>query len=291
MRRCLLMILLVCAVLVSEADAQDRDPAFVPAHGWILVKEKVETVQADIAAYLARWPAGSRPDTFRIELHPQPDGQVALLFPEGVPAPQLTRLAAWIGSPCRKRVPPVAAAWVVAPDGVAYYLESEPALDTVEEGQDPRDDCDAEGGLLTGASRAGQSVRYDVLRTRLVKSDAGRPYREAPALRRSDAPTTVRVPLDVTIERRDALVLDTRSEPELVDVAIGYCRVLNGPDAAIESVWFWHQAHRADVSRKLWHEAGRTAIAARLTTATTDGDKACLSRLEREAKIRRIIRE
>ncbi len=73
------------------------------------------------------------------------------------------------------------------------------------------------------------------------------------------------------------LVLDPRSEPKrLVDEAIDHCRDLNVIDenALGGELWFWLQSHRAEVSRKLWNNAGRAAIAAEKTTATTDVDKA-----------------
>jgi len=84
-----------------------------------------------------------------------------------------------------------------------------------------------------------------------------------------------------------------RSLKRLVAEAIGYCRDLNVVDenALGGELWFWSQAHRADVSRKLWNDAGRAAIAMEKTTATTDVDKACLRRLEREAEILDIVHE
>lgn len=293
MQRYLLMTLLAC-LASAEAMAQNREPAFVPAQGWILVDETPEAVQADIASYAAIWFVVHRPDSFRVELHPQSGGRIALLFPDGFPALDLAGLAAWLGSPCRKQTPPIAAAWIAVPDGDAYYFESDPTLHDVEDGEDQRDRCDEDGGLLVGASRAGQSVRSDVPRTHLVRSDAGPPYRPEPALRRSVDAITVHVTLDTgTPDRSDALVLDTRSGPELVDEAIGYCRDLNVVDenAAGGELWFWLQSHRVDVSRELWHEAGRAAIAAAKTTATMGVDKACLRRLEREAEILDIVRE
>ncbi len=65
------------------------------------------------------------------------------------------------GVSLQEPAPPVAAVWIVAQDGAAYYLESEPTLETDEEGEDPRDGCREEGGVLTGASadRAIRAVR------------------------------------------------------------------------------------------------------------------------------------
>lgn len=298
MRRCLLTILLVGLASV-EAVAQNRDPAFVPGQGAILVNEAPDVVRADVASYAAldatHGLAQAHPDTFRIDLHPQPDGRVALRFPDGFPADDIAGLAAWLGSPCRKPTPPVAAAWIVAQDGAAYYLESEPTLETDQEGEDPRDGCREEGGVLTGASLAGQYVRYDAWRSHLTTAGAGRPYRPEPALPRSDTAVTIRVTRDTDMSYGgNQLVLDPRSEfKRLVDEAIDHCRDLNVVDenAAGGELWFWLQAHRADVSRALWNDAGRAAIAEEKTTATTDVDKACLSRLEREARIGEIIHE
>ncbi|MBD9481015.1 hypothetical protein [Pseudoxanthomonas sp. PXM02] len=293
------MILLACAALASEVDAQDRDPAFVPAQGWILVRETVETVQADIASYTEYLKTEDPTDTFRIELHPQADGQVALMFPDGFPATDLAGLTGWVGSPCRKLTPAVASAWIVAQDGAAYYLESDPTLEVLEDEteKEARDGCREGGGVLYGASSAGQHVRYDIRNAHLVTAETGTPYRKESAPARSGAPVLLRAAIpNQTARPDDGLVLDTRTEPErLLAEAFHHCKGLDniGQNTGrwVEELWFWLQAHRADVSKQLWNPAGRAAIAAAKATATTEADKACLSRLEREARIGEIIHE
>lgn len=139
-------LLSLVAAITGASEAQ-RAPSFAPAQGWILVRHgSPEAVQAAIAEYdgLAR---EVRPGTFRVELHPQRDGGVAVLLPDGLPAYDMANLAGWLDAPPGQEDEiHGATAWIVSPSsGVKFSLVPEVANEW--------------GDTMLGASREGVSIR------------------------------------------------------------------------------------------------------------------------------------
>lgn len=139
--------LLSLVAAITGASEAHRDPSFTPAQGWILVRHgSLEAVRAAIVDYdgLAR---EVRPGTFRVELHPQRDGGVAILLPDCLPAYDMANLAGWLDAPPgREEEVHRATAWIVSPSsGVKFSLVPEAA--------------NKWGDTMLGASSEGVSIR------------------------------------------------------------------------------------------------------------------------------------
>ncbi|KAB8189285.1 hypothetical protein FKV24_009380 [Lysobacter maris] len=171
-------------VEVGDADpALSADPAFRPARGWIRVGNGgIGDIEAAIVDYggLTR---AARPGIFSVELHPQGDGAVAVLFPDGFPAYDLANMTGWLGAPPQQPDVHDAVCWLESPgDGVRYRLE--PELDNDR------------GDTLVGASADGRSVRVYLPETGVGEISQRREYVQEPELELSPRPVTIGLVLD-----------------------------------------------------------------------------------------------
>ncbi len=170
----------------SDADVRDSvDVSFKPAQGWILVsKGSPSAIKSAIVQYDNLYIA-ERPGTFRVQLHPQSDGSVAVLLPDGLPAYDLVNMTGWLNAPPDHSDVSGAVVWMRAPaEGARYYLEAE--------AENPH------GDTLIGASSTGQSVRVHVPETGLLEDLAERSYRKEQKIETSPNPTTINVVLETS---------------------------------------------------------------------------------------------
>lgn len=123
------------ATPASPVFAAVPAPGVPPATGWILVDGSVEDVAAAVRDYAWLFEPRHHPVRFRVELHPQDDGKVAVLLPDGLPTYHLPNFTTWLSAPPEQEQVEGAVGWMTAPDGKRrYYLEPElanPAGDTV----------------------------------------------------------------------------------------------------------------------------------------------------------------
>ena len=159
------------------------DGSFKPAQGWILVKSgSVSDVKAAIRAYDGlRRP--EHPGVFRVELHPQASGAVAVVLPDGLPAYDLVNMTGWLSAPPDQEGVSGVACWITAPGSeIKYYLEPEAS--------------NSWGDTLIGASTLGQSVRVSLPETGLSEVSASHSYKEEPEIKISPQPVAIEVTLD-----------------------------------------------------------------------------------------------
>lgn len=172
----------------GEADNDDSiDPAFEPAQGWILVAHgSLSAIELAIIEYDSLY-RPDHPGRFRIQLHPQSDGSVAVMLPDGLPAYDLPNLTGWLNAPPDQPEVSGAVAWITAPaDRARYYLEPDP--------DNPF------GDTLVGASSTGQAVRVHLPETGLVQDCTEISYREEPEIELSTNPTTLALVLETSTE-------------------------------------------------------------------------------------------
>ena len=157
--------------------------SFEPAHGWILVENGgLSDVKAALRDYdgLSR---AERPGVFRVELHPQTNGAVAVVLPDGLPAYDLANMTGWLSAPPDQEDVHGAASWLTAPGtGIKYYLEPETSNQW--------------GDTLVGSSSLGPSVRVYLPETGLSEVSDSHPYRAEPEIKVSSRPVTIKVTLD-----------------------------------------------------------------------------------------------
>lgn len=184
-----LLQLLTTALVIGSATScnmasNPTTDVFTPAQGWILVKNgSIADVRAAITEYdnLAR---DEQPAAFRVQLHPQSNGTVAVLLPDGFPVYDLANMTVWLSAPPDQENVHDAVSWITAPgNGAKYYLE--PEVDNPW------------GDTLIGASTEGLSVRVYVPETGVSKASSRHvSYKEEPAIELSPNPTTIGVVLD-----------------------------------------------------------------------------------------------
>ncbi|MCD9027898.1 hypothetical protein LDO26_06725 [Luteimonas sp. BDR2-5] len=126
-----------------------------------------------------------RPNVFRVELHPQSSGAVAVVLPDGFPAYDLANMTGWLSAPPDQENVHDAVSWITAPgSGVKYYLEPETG--------------NPWGDTLIGASKLGQSVRVSLPETGMSEVSASYSYRDEPEIEISLQPVTIEVTLDTS---------------------------------------------------------------------------------------------
>lgn len=173
------------ASAATSCSAADKsvNSSFKPAQGWILVENgSVSDVKEAVSDYdsLAR---EERPGVFRIELHPQSSGAVAVVLPDGLPAYDLANMTGWLSAPPDQENVYGAVSWLMSPgNGVKYYLEPETN--------------NSWGDTLIGASVLGQSVRVSLPETGMSEVSEIHSYREEPEIEISSQPVTIKVTLD-----------------------------------------------------------------------------------------------
>lgn len=167
----------------DAARTRDPDPAFVPVQGWIRVdRGGLDAVRAAIGDY-GRLHAPVRPAMFRIELHAQPDGAVAVVPRDGLPAFDIANLTVWLSAPPDRMEVEGASVRLVSPgDGLDYALA--PELDNPA------------GDTLVGMRSDGRPVRVFVPETFITEADA--PFDVPPAAEcmLTDAPVVLDLQLD-----------------------------------------------------------------------------------------------
>jgi hypothetical protein len=181
----LLSALIIASAISCKASNASVDASFKPAQGWILVKNgSASDVKTAISDYdgLVR---EERPGVFRVELHPQSSGAVAVVLPDGFPAYDLANMTGWLSAPPDQEDVHGVASWITAPgNGVKYYLEPETS--------------NPSGDTLIGASALGQPVRVSLPETGMSEVSSAHPYREEPELEISRQPVTIEVTLDTS---------------------------------------------------------------------------------------------
>lgn len=179
----LLVVLLLTSVASCKATDDSVDGSFKPAQGWILVKNgSASDMKEAISAYdgLVR---EEHPGAFRVELHPQKSGAVAVVLPDGFPAYDLANMTGWLNAPPDQEDVYDAVSWITGPgNGIKYYLEPETS--------------NPWGDTLIGANTLGQSVRVFLPETGMSEVSAPHPYREEPQIEISPQPVTIEVTLD-----------------------------------------------------------------------------------------------
>lgn len=178
------MLTAVPALGCQPMDAAAGD-SLQPAQGWILVRNgSVADIKAAVADYdgLLR---EVRPGCFRVELHRQGDGAVAVLFPDGLPAYDLANMTGWLSAPPGRDQVDGAVAWITSPgDGTRYYLEPETG--------------NPWGDTLVGASSRGRSVRVSLPETGLSEVSVTHAYQPEPRLQLSPTPVALTITLDTS---------------------------------------------------------------------------------------------
>lgn len=179
------VLMITFATISCRAAEESVDDSFKPAQGWILVKSgPVSEVKAAVIEYdsLVR---DERPGIFRIELHPQSTGAVAVVLPKGLPAYDLTNMTGWLNAPPGQETVHDAASWITSPEsGTKYYLEPETS--------NPWSDT------LIGASASGQSIRVSLPETGMSEVSASYSYRHEPDIEISTQPVIIEVTLDTS---------------------------------------------------------------------------------------------
>ncbi|MGY0613436.1 hypothetical protein [Luteimonas sp. A501] len=181
----LLAALMIASAISCEAADDSVDVLFKPAQGWILVKSgSASDVRAAISDYdgIAR---EERPGVFRVELHSQRSGAVAVVLPDGFPAYDLANMTGWLSAPPDQEDVYGAASWITAPgNGVKYYLEPETS--------------NPWGDTLIGASTLGQPIRVYLPEAGMSEVSSAYLYREEPEIEISPQPITIEVTLDTS---------------------------------------------------------------------------------------------
>lgn len=159
------------------------DSSFVPAQGLILVGSGgVSDIRDAIIEYdgLVR---EESPAVFRVELHPQSSGEVAVVLPDGLPSYDLANMTVWLSAPPGQLDVNGAASWLVAPkSGLKYFLE--PEYDNPH------------GDTLLGSNSAGQSIRVYVPETGVSEVSADHAYWDQPEIETSSQPIVIELTLD-----------------------------------------------------------------------------------------------
>ncbi|MEO8366765.1 MAG: hypothetical protein ABI538_11210 [Pseudoxanthomonas sp.] len=183
--RLLFAALMIASAASCKAAVDSIDGSFKPAQGWILVKNgSVSDVEAAIGDYDGLTKE-ERLGVFRVELHPQSSGAVAVVLPDGFPAYDLANMTGWLSAPPDQEDVHDAASWITAPgNGIKYYLEPETN--------------NSWGDTLVGASTLGQSVRVSLPETGMSEVSASYPYKEEPEIEISPQPVTIKVTLDTS---------------------------------------------------------------------------------------------
>jgi len=179
----LLLIFLLSTMVACESPGPSTDPSFKPAQGWILVKSGTVSEIEDAIRDYNQMRRNLYPDVFRIELHPQRTGHVAVLLPDGLPAYDLPNLTGWLSAPPEQPTVSDAVVWITSPgDGTRYYLEPETS--------------NPWGDTLIGASSSEKPVRVSLPETGLSVVSSIHLYRDEPDLEISTNPVVLKVTLD-----------------------------------------------------------------------------------------------
>lgn len=167
----------------AEAHVRESDPGFVPVRGWIRVERGgLEAVQAAVRDY-GGLSTPVRPAVFHIELHAQPDGAVAVVPRDGLPAFDIANLAVWLSAPPDQAEVEGTRVWLSSPgDGLDYALA--PELDNPA------------GDTLVGVRSDGRPVRVFVPDTFITEADATVEGPPAAACIATDRPVALELRLD-----------------------------------------------------------------------------------------------
>lgn len=177
------VLLLTGSIFTGEAFGQSRNQEFKPALGWILVKSG--TIP-DIRAAIIGYDGISKeiyPGTFKVELHRQSNGEVAVLFPDGLPAYDLANMTAWLNVPPDQPDVYGAVSWIVSPSSrIKYHLKLE-AENTW-------------GDTPVGSSDGGSPIRVYLPETGVSEISKHVSYVTEPVLEVSLSPVKIEITLD-----------------------------------------------------------------------------------------------
>lgn len=179
-RHLFVMIAFMIGPVASSSTTVDPVSATLkPARGWILVRNGSE---ADVKAAIVDYDALVRRKgrTYRVELHPQSGGGVAVLLPDGFPAYDLANMTGWLNAPPEQESVHDAVSWITSPgDGVKYYLQPE-----IE---------NARGDTLIGASVEGRSIRVYLPEAGISELSLRLSYQSEPDIEISQSPIKIQV--------------------------------------------------------------------------------------------------
>ncbi len=183
--RLLTTCLMATTIAGCSASLEGKADSFVPAHGLILVKTgSLADVRAAVIAYdsLAR---EKQPHTFKVELHPQSDGSIAVVLPDGFPAYDLANMTGWLSAPPDQPLVHDAVLWITSPrDGAEYYLKSEIA--------------NLRGDTLVGSSSKGRPIRVYQPEGGVSEISTPVTYIKQPKIEVSPDPISFKVTLDAS---------------------------------------------------------------------------------------------
>lgn len=159
------------------------DSPFVPAQGLVLVTNGSASDVRDAIIEYDGLVREEKPAVFRVELHPQSSGKVAVVLPDGLPAYDLANMTIWLSAPPDQLEVYEAVSWLAAPgNGLQYYLE--PEYDNPS------------GDTLLGSNNLGQSIRVYVPETGVSEISAAHAYEEQPEIEVSPQPVVIELTLD-----------------------------------------------------------------------------------------------
>lgn len=167
---------------VSE-PTKTSESNFTPATGWVLV---TNGGLADIKAAIVDYDALVRediPGKFRVELHAQENGDVAVIFPDGLPSYDMANITVWLDAPPNQENVYGAKSWLTTPSGAATYF-LKPEVGNVW------------GDTLVGASDDGESIRVEVPDTGISKISTTVTYEPEPQIELSAKPEVFLITLD-----------------------------------------------------------------------------------------------
>ena len=175
--------LLIGLAAGCSAEGHVAEGSFKAVEGIILVREGS---LADIKAAIVEYDGltlESEPEVFRVELHPQSAGGVAVLFPNGLPAYDMANMTGWLNAPPCQEAVYDAVSWATSPGDGAHYHFS-PELEN------------AWGDTLIGTREDGRTVRVYLPETGMSKLSARSMYVQSPDIEISAAPDVLEVTLD-----------------------------------------------------------------------------------------------
>lgn len=180
-------LLLAMTAVIPKAWGASPDPDFTASQGWILVHHgSPREVQKAIAEYdeITR---EIHPGVFRIELHPQRDGRVAVLLPDGLPAYDLVNMTGWLDTPPEEIDAYGANAWIVSPTtGTKYSLMPEVA--------------NTWGDTMLGGTLEGASIRIQIPEGSVSEIPQRVPYLQEPRIDLVSDPIKMNVTLDTNTQ-------------------------------------------------------------------------------------------
>jgi hypothetical protein len=192
----------ILLLLVGCSDSKDlndmTESEFVSTHGWVLVKNgSVSEIREAILDYDAI-AKEQIPKLFRVELHPQENSTIAVLFPDGLPSYDMANITVWLDAPPEQENVYGARSWLTTPETkIKYYLKPEVENEW--------------GDTLIGASEKGVSIRVHVPETGIEKISKTVVYEREPKIELNSNPMKFSITLDADISWANPMFIVNRS--------------------------------------------------------------------------------